>query len=230
MTSPISTPPHLACPHCGRDAPIVFRGAVPCCTACGGVRQPLSSPSVNLAGKPSKVGGAVASVIGWLVLIFGLSTALGLGLVLNLFFSSAFALAIALPVSLVTLVAGIVLLKGGRALSRSGADAEQSTRERALLELAAHRGSVTAADAARALGIPVNDADAALTTLAKREPERVAVDVDEYGVVRYRAVVGLDREVDPRVRVAGNVRVDGERADDPLAEEGEGEARGELRR
>ena len=191
---------------------------------------------MNLAGKPSKVGGAVASVVGWLVLILGLSTALGLGLLLNAIFASGVALAIALPVSLVTLVVGLVLLKGGRALSRSGDDAERSIREQALLELAAHRGSVTASDAARALGVTVAEADAALTTLAKREPERVAVDVDDAGVVRYRAVVGLERDADARVRVGGNVRVEGGGPEEDalgkesVDEEGEDEGRGVLRR
>ncbi|HZU81771.1 MAG TPA: hypothetical protein VE987_02590, partial [Polyangiaceae bacterium] len=134
------------CPHCGRDAPIVYRGALPYCTACGGLRAPLSSPSLNLAGKTSQVGGAVAKAIGWLVLLVGLSIALGLGLIVHVLAGAAIALGVALPVALIALVTGVALVTSGRSLSRSGTDAERSTRERALLELAAHRGAVTAGE------------------------------------------------------------------------------------
>jgi hypothetical protein len=169
----------------------------------------------------------VASVIGWLVLVFGLSMALGLGLLFYAIWTVAVALAIALPTALVALVVGTVLVTGGRSLRRSGADAERTTREQALLALAAHRGAVTAADAARALGVSIADADAMLTTLAKHDPEHVAVDVDEQGVVWYRAVRALGGEVDAHVRVA-----EGPRAEEPGTEaEIEDEARrAELRR
>jgi len=198
------------CPHCGRDAPIVYHGALPYCTACGGLRPPLSSPSVNLAGKPSKVGGTVAGVVGWIVLLVGLSTALGLGLLLYAVWTVAVALAIALPIVLVALVVGLVLVKGGRSLRRSGENTERTTREQALLGLAAHRGAVTAADAARALGVGVAEADAMLTALAKQEPERVAVDVDEQGLVWYRAVPAPGGDFGVRVRVGESTRADGE--------------------
>jgi hypothetical protein len=184
---------------------------------------------VNLAGKPSKVGGAVASAIGWLVLLVGFSTALGLGLLLYALLTVAVALAIALPIALFALVAGFVILKGGRTLSRSGADAERTTLEQALLALAAHRGAVTAADAARALGVGVEEADAMLTALAKREPERVAVDIDDQGAVWYRAA-NTAEGFDARVRVAQNVRV-GEKKEPGGESEVEEEAeRAELRR
>jgi hypothetical protein len=194
------------CPHCGRDAPIVYRGVVPVCTACGGLRPPLSSPSVNLAGKPSRVGGVVASVAGWLVLLLGGSFALGIGLLFAAFEAVAFGLAIAAPVALVSLILGVVLVRRGGALRRAGALTERSTREQALLALAAHRGTVTAVDAAHALGTSVAEADAMLTDLAKRDPDRVAVDVDDDGVVRYRlthvgAVAGVRVGETARVRV-----------------------------
>ena len=136
------------CPHCGRDAPIVYRGALACCTACGGLRTPLSSPSVNLAGKPAKVGGAVASAFGALVLLVGLSVALGLGLLLNALTAPAVALAVALPIALVVLVVGLVLLTGGRSLSRHGSHAARATLDQAVFELASHRRAITAAEAA----------------------------------------------------------------------------------
>jgi hypothetical protein len=174
------------CPHCGRDAPIVYRGVVPYCTACGALRAPLATPSINLAGKPSRVGGTVASVAGWLVLLVGLSVALGLGLLLWAIFSGVVAVAVTMPLALITAVVGFVLLRSGRYLRRSGADAERATRDQALLSMAGHHGPVTAVDAARLLNVTVATADAMLTALAKRDPERIEVDVDDQGVVWYR--------------------------------------------
>jgi len=198
------------CPHCGQDAPIVYRGVVPHCTACGALRVPLSSPSVNLAGKSSRVGGTFARVLGWVVLVCGGSLALGIGLLALALQAGAVGLAFALPIAIVALVLGIALVRSGRSLSLSGVEAERSTREQALLSLAAHRGAVTAVEAARALGVGVAEADAMLTVLAKREPDRVAVDVDEQGVVWYR-VSAAPGEPIPRMRVGvgdGTVRVD----------------------
>jgi hypothetical protein len=188
--------PMFPCPQCGRDAPIVYRGVVPHCTACGAVRPPLSNPSVNLAGKPSRVGGIVASVVGWIVLVLGGSMALGIELLFAAFGAALLGAAFALPVAIVSLVFGIVLVRRGGSLSRSGLAEERATREQALLELVAHRGSVTAAEAAQTLGVTVAQADAMLTDFAKRDPDRLAVDVDDQGVVRYRvARVGGDVQV-----------------------------------
>ena len=194
------------CPHCGREAPIVYRGVIPYCTACGALRAPLSSPSINHAGKPSKVGGTFASVLGWLVLVCGGSLALAVFLLSLALNAVGVGLAIAIPVAVVDLVIGIALVRSGRSLSSSGAEAARSTREQALLAVAAHRGSVTAADAARALGVGIAEADAMLTALAKRDPERVAVDVDDEGVVWYR-VSAAPGEPLPRIRVGDGVRV-----------------------
>jgi hypothetical protein len=179
-----------------------------------------------MAGKPSKLGGTVASVVGALVLLVGLSIALGLGLLLYALVTVAVALAVALPIALVVLVMAGVLIAGGRTLRRSGADTERSTREQALLALVAHRGAVTAAEAASALGVGAGEADAMLTALAKREPEHIAIDVDDQGVVRYRA--SSAEAFDARVRVAESVRVDEAGAGE--AEPEEGSERAELRR
>ena len=194
------------CPHCGREAPIVYRGGIPYCTACGALRAPLSSPSINHAGRPSKVGGTFASVLGWLVLVCGGSLALAVVLLSLALHAVGVGLAIAIPVAVVDLVIGIALVRSGRSLSSSGVEAARSTREQALLAVAAHRGSVTAADAARALGVGIAEADAMLTALAKRDPERVAVDVDDEGVVWYR-VSAAPGEPLPRIRVGDGVRV-----------------------
>src|SRR5258708_3578489 len=166
------------CPHCGRDAPIVYRGIVPYCTACGGLRSPLSAPSINLTGKPQQVGGTVATAFGALVLLVGLSVALGTGMLLYALTPVAVALAVALPMALVVLGVGIVLLRGGHTLRKTAAFAHRATREQPLLALAEERGRITAGDASRALGIGVPEADALLTELAKLEPDRVSVEVD----------------------------------------------------
>jgi hypothetical protein len=194
------------CPQCGREAPIVYRGVIPYCTACGALRAPLSSPSVNLAGRPSKVGGTFASVLGWVVLVGGGSLALSVALLFLALDALAVGLAIAGPLALVVLVLGITLVRSGRSLSTSGVETARTTREQALLAVAAHRGRVTAVDAARALGVGTAEADAMLTALAKRDPERVAVDVDDEGVVWYR-VSAAPGEPIPRIRVGEGVRV-----------------------
>lgn len=199
------------CPHCGRDAPIIYRGFVPYCTACGGLRGPLTTPSVNLAGKPAQVGGTVASVAGWLILLIGLSIGIGVALLLWAIFTLGVALAIALPFALISTAIGVALLRGGSTMRRSGADAERATREQALLAMAAHQGPVTAGEAARLLNVPVSVADAMLTELAKRQPERVAVDFDDQGVVRYRvARLASDAAFS---EPAAHVRVDGPQGD-----------------
>jgi hypothetical protein len=203
------------CPFCKRDAPIVYRGAVPHCTACGALRMPLSETAVNLAGKPSKIGGAVASVFGWLALLVGLSSAFGLGLLLYALTTMTVALAVALPIAFVTLVMGFFLVRSGRLMLRAGADVERSTQEQALVALAGHRGAVTAAQAASALGVSVAEADALLTELAKRQPDRLTLDIDDQGSVWYRAL-GAPPPLDARVRIADAIRVDG--PDAPPAE------------
>lgn len=194
------------CPHCGREAPLVYKGVVPTCTACGALRGPLTGPSVNLAGKPSRVGATFASVLGWLVLTVGGSVSLGLFLLFFAFGATTVGLAISLPMLLLVLVAGIALVRGGSSLGNKAEKLEQSTRDQALLAMAAHKGAVTATDAAQALGIGVAEADALLTSLAKRDPDRVAVDVDDQGVLWYRVSPGPGEPI-PRTRVAPDAGV-----------------------
>jgi hypothetical protein len=157
---------------------------------------------VNLAGKPSRVGGTFASVLGWLVLVCGGSVALGIALLFMALHLLTIGLAISLPIAIVVLVLGIVLVRSGRSLSTSGQERERATREQALLAMAAHRGAVTAAEAGRALGVGAAEADAMLTALAKRDPDRVAVDVDDQGVIWYRVSAAPGQPI-PRMRVQG---------------------------
>ena len=188
------------CPRCGQQAPIVYRGVVPYCTACGALRGPLTGPSINMAGQTSQVGGTFATRAG-LARAAGRRVRRGRDLLgARLDRPVGLGLAIAGPIALVVLVVGILLVRGGRSLSTSGLHKAQATRDQALLAMAAHKGSVTAEEAGRALGIATADADAMLTDLAKRDPDRVAVDVDDQGVVWYRVAPAPGQPL-PRVRV-----------------------------
>ncbi|MDP9149221.1 MAG: hypothetical protein M3O36_04665 [Myxococcota bacterium] len=167
----------------------------------------------------------MARLAGWLVLVAGLAVALGLWALVYALATMTAALAFALPVALVALVAGGALVQSGRMLTRSGATRERTTHDQALLELAAHRGPVTAGEAARALGISPVEADAILTDLAKREPDRVVLDVSDEGVIRFRAVNALAVPADVHLRVApGAPRGAGVRVENigDLDAEGEG--------
>lgn len=206
------------CPHCGQNAPIVYQGVAAFCSACGKPRPPLIAPSVSFAGKPSKVGGTVAGVVGWIVLAFGLSTALGVGLLLGSLASVGVGLAFGLPIGIFFSVLATVLLLSGRKLRQSGADKLRETRRQAVFALAANRrGAVTAHDAARALGIPPAEADAFLTDLAKSTPEEVTVEIDDKGGIYYAfprlLPLGRQRVEPPRVRVDGSPEVGSEWAE-----------------
>lgn len=160
---------------------------VPYCTACGNLRAPLANRSVTMTGKTSKVGGTVARVLGWLVLIFGLSIALGLGLLAYSLFTVLTGVVLGGILGIPALILGIALVRGGRNLHQTGADAQRSTREQAVFALAAHRGGVlTAAQVAETLGIPFAEADVLLTDLAKQQSDKVALEVDDQGGIFFR--------------------------------------------
>ncbi|MEZ4296950.1 MAG: hypothetical protein R3B70_18440 [Polyangiaceae bacterium] len=205
------------CPHCGQSAPIVYQGVSAYCSACGKPRAPLLTPSVSYAGKPSKVGGTVAGTLGWLVLAFGNSVALGIGLVLGSIWELTFALGFALPVAIFSTVVALLLLRSGKKLRESGDEKQRETRRRAIFALATNRaGVVHVGEASRALGVPPQEADDFLTDLARTMPHDVTVEIDGGGNIYYqfprllalgerRARVAADgqRVAAPHVRVAG---------------------------
>src|SRR5512143_1753677 len=80
-----------SCPNCRRNAPIVYRGVMAYCTACGAPRLPLTTKATNLAGKTSILGGTLARVLGWIVLGSGLVVGLGLLGLLQAIFPGGFA-------------------------------------------------------------------------------------------------------------------------------------------
>jgi len=220
------------CPYCQNDAPVVYRGMVAYCTACGAVRPPvLPTKSINLAGQPSKVGGVVAKVFGWLVLFFGLTAATVIGALFQAIWPAGIVgWALGIPMALVSLAMGISLLVGGKSLAKSGQDTEDAVREKAIQGLAStHGGILTKDDVARALSVTVLEGDAYLTHLAKTKPDDIAVDVDDSGNVlfRFRAIAARPR-VGVRVDVARGTgpRVvgSGASAEDQLWAQAEAEA------
>lgn len=204
------------CPHCHKNAPIIYRGLVPTCTACGAVRAPFTGSSVNLTGKPAKVGGTVASAAGVLVLVLGLTLSLLLGLVPTALGHPALGLALGIPVGLLTLAISLGLFFGGKTLRKSGTEAESRTREQAIFALASHRGGLLrAGDVSKALNIPLEEADAELTALAKQKGDQVSLELDEDGGIYYRFLnePGAPAWPGPRVRVEpGAVAPSGTRA------------------
>ena len=149
--------------------------------------MPLVNTSVTLAGQPSKVGGTVARVFGWLALAGGLLVAaLFAGLILLLGGDWA-ALIIGGPIALVASIVAYALLRSGKELKKSGDDAEQATRNQAIFALAnLHRGVLKAWDVAQRLHVTPKEADDILTKLAKEHPDYVTVDLDDEGNVLYR--------------------------------------------
>ena len=179
------------CPHCGQNAPIVYRGVAAYCAACGQVRVPLTGSALKLAGQPARVGSIFANVFGWTVIGVGLSFALGIAAIAHLLFPTGFVgLAIGTPLALLSLLIGGLLLRGGKYMGQKGASAEKDARAQAVFALAAHKGgTLTAQDASGALDMPLAAAEELLQSLAKEQYERVAVDVDANGTLVYRFVV-----------------------------------------
>jgi hypothetical protein len=205
------------CPKCRRDAPLVYRGVMAYCAACGAPRLPLSGASVAHAGKSSKLGGTVARVAGWTVLGAGLSLALLLGAVAHALFPAGFVgLALGVPIAAIALVIGLVLLRSGKSLRGTGESLERATRAQAVHALAANRGgSLTSLDVAQALSIPFEEADALLTSMAKEQMDHVSVEIDPSGGLYYRFAGSIDGDGAGTDAGASRVRVDPEIALSP---------------
>lgn len=209
--------------------------------------MPLAVASVNLAGQTSRVTGTVARVFGWIALVVGSLVSLGTWQACAWVAEpgSAAPLIVAGPMLALTWVLSYFLLRGGTKLRASGAQQAKATRAQAVYALASMRGGrVTAFDLAQAIQVSVEDADAILTSLAKEQPDHVAVDVDDDGNLFYRfsaahwhalASNPANWEPRPRVepapaRVVNEVRVANEvpRVGDPAEEAALREAELEL--
>jgi len=196
----------MICPNCHEEAPTIVRGVRAYCTACGAPRSLLSDTPVNVAGQPSKIGGAFAKVFGWIVLLTGMMIGLAIIGIGAAFGYTTIGLALgALPFTL-SLLYGLFLIIAGRQLQKSGIATERSKHESAVFALARQRGgSVTPAELARAISISEATADALLTEMAKRPGGHVTLEVDDDGTLRYEVHEGGRVRVQgaPRVRVAG---------------------------
>jgi hypothetical protein len=157
------------------------------CAACGGRRQPFGSQSLTLAGKPSKIGGTVASAAGWVALVGGLSAALFFGVLLqSVWPGTLIGWAFAVPMAVISLLVGILLVRGGRRWQKKGVDAERTVKLDAVRALASHRGgSVTSEDVMEALHVEEAESDALLDELAKDPKLDVNIDVDDEGRIHY---------------------------------------------
>ncbi len=170
------------------------------------MRLPLTGSSVNMAGQPSRVGGTVAKVFGWIVLGAGMFVALVLGFFFQWLWPAGYAgIAIGGLVAFITAAVSLLLLRGGKSLQKSGAEEAKFTREKAIFALAAHRGGVlTSFDAATALGMRPEEADSLLTDLAKTKSDQVSLELDDAGSIYFR----FPQMLGWQPPVGGPVRVD----------------------
>ncbi len=202
------------CPHCHATAGVLARAGGYACAACGRPRD--KKPGTVVLGEGAGAGPAGR---GRAVVHRGASAGLrtvgamsiGVGVVVA-----------ALAAMLVPGAAGIVLavLAGGagvgagalalRAGARQSAEAdrrERADRERRILDLAeASHGDLTVTETARALGVPMDEADRMLTEMA--DGSRVSVEVDPDGILHY-----VFRELRLEPPAARRVRVGDERAE-----------------
>lgn len=191
----------------------MLRGVLGYCTACGQARSPLVTTPVELAGKPSRIGGTITQAVAWSILVGGLLVAAIVATVLLALTSTgALGWVIGAIIALATLAISLPLLFGGRALRKMGTKARHEALERAVYAFASQRGgAILAADFARAMRVSYEEADAFLTELAKRPDEPVRVDIDDEGRVVYRVAGFPAPRVETRYRVDGEAQVvDGE--------------------
>lgn len=144
---------------------------------------------MNLAGQPSKVGGQITRVFGWILLVFGTLLAFGTlamcGSLVGMAAAAPWILSV--PIALVTWILSYFLLKGGKQLEQSGNDTQKATRSQAVFALANTRGGVvTPNDLAQAIGVTPKEADDILTAMAKEDSDHVSIEVDDNGTIYYR--------------------------------------------
>lgn len=150
-------------------------------------RAPLVNTSVNLAGQPSKVGGVVARVFGWIVLAGGWVVAMLVAGLIALLGGDWAAFVVGGPIALLSTGVAWALLRGGKELKRAGDDTALAAKTQAIVALANARGGIVKAwDVAQALQLTLKEGDDILTKLTKEHPDFVVVDLDDQGNLLYR--------------------------------------------
>jgi signal transduction histidine kinase len=174
------------CSRCDALAPVIDRGGRLVCSACGADRQRLDGTVVVLESEvvraferfawlPWLLGGATAALSGAGLSVAALTAALSDGS-----FGTAFAV--------ITTMVSLGLGAGGayatvRAKRRTDSRRRFELEQRILGLAFNHEGVLTAADVSHELRVPLAEADAVLTELAKAG--RATLDVGEEGELRY---------------------------------------------
>ncbi len=199
------------CPNCKQNAPIVYRGTLAYCTACGAPRPPFSAKSVNLAGQPSKIGGSLAKYLGWGVLSLGTFGGLTImGIVQAIWTAGFLGYALGIPIILFSLVVGLAMILGGKRLRSSGEETQRLAQFEAIYSMALTRGgAVTANDVGRSLQMTTEQADALLTAMSKAHSDYVSIEVDDAGNLFYKlaGVEQKDAQFGAKYRVEADGRV-----------------------
>lgn len=118
--------------------------------------------------------------------------------------------------SLLGLGTGALAFGAARKGDRAAARARRASLEQAVIAAAAASdGNITATEAAVALGIPLAEADALLSSMA--DGSRIAAEIDPDGIVRFEL-----RELRAR-RPAPHVRVEAAAGPEPVSEDAEAE-------
>lgn len=126
-------------------------------------------------------------MIGWLTLVFGSIVSLFMGWLFAGIITATAGWVVGGGLFAITLTIALLFLFGGGALRDSGKRAEAKTFEQAVFALAEARGGVLSVlDVGATLGLSDVEADKLLTDLAKKNPERVRVELDPQGTLVYQ--------------------------------------------
>ncbi len=186
------------CPHCHAIAAVIDRGSKTVCAACG---KPRVGATV-LGGTPKGAGaaprtregqnestsamllrarGRTQRGAGIIALAIGVFAAAALAMIVP----GALGLGLAAAMGALFVAVGALAVRGGARSMEEARRRDRRATELALLEAArAAGGRLTATEAAAALRVSVEEADAQLTDLVG-DGSRVDVDVDDEGVLRY---------------------------------------------
>jgi hypothetical protein len=176
------------CPNCRQDAPVVVQNLGARCVVCGHQRPPFGQTALNLAGRPSQVGGSLARGFGYAIGSFALLVSAFVAWALQAIWPHGIAgYVVAGPMAALGLVLATLLVRGGSSLRRTGEQTEREAKERAVWALASRAGgSVTVPEVARALGLSSPAADAFLTSWAERDVDQLRLEVDDRGRLLYQ--------------------------------------------